>query len=302
MPWQTRAMSTLRRLAVGAAVTGAACVAYGAGYEVHSFRLRRIDIPALPAGQPPVTLLHISDLHLTPGQRRKVEWVQRLALLNPDAVVVTGDFLSHPEAVPTAMEALDPLFARPGMFVFGSNDYFAPTLKNPARYLCPDRDRRLLGAPLPWRDLRDGLVSAGWYNLNNARVTVKVDGREWDVRGVNDPHIKTDRYDEVAGEFDAAADLALGVVHAPYRRVLNAMSGDGAGLILAGHTHGGQLAIPGFGALVTNCDLDRRKAKGVHRHDDSWVHVSAGLGTSRYAPIRFACPPEATLLTLRSAG
>jgi predicted MPP superfamily phosphohydrolase len=83
------------------------------------------------------------------------------------------------------------------------------------------------------------------------------------------------------------------------------MTADGFGLILAGHTHGGQLCVPGFGALVTNCDLPPRQAKGlsVHRADDgsgarSLLHVSAGLGTSPYAPVRFACPPEATLLTL----
>ena len=72
--------------------------------------------------------------------------------------------------------------------------------------------------------------------------------------------------------------------------------------MLAGHTHGGQVAVPFVGALVTNCDLPLRYAKGLHRwrHDraETWLHVSAGLGTSPYAPIRFACPPEATLMTL----
>jgi len=76
------------------------------------------------------------------------------------------------------------------------------------------------------------------------------------------------------------------------------MTADGADLVLAGHTHGGQLRVPGFGALVTNCDLDRRRARGLSTYEGSVLHVSAGLGTSPYAPIRFACPPEATLLTL----
>ena len=69
-------------------------------------------------------------------------------------------------------------------------------------------------------------------------------------------------------------------------------------LLLAGHTHGGQLCLPFKGALVTNCDLDTGRAKGLHRHHGSWLHVSAGLGTSPYAPVRFFCRPEATLLTL----
>ena len=88
------------------------------------------------------------------------------------------------------------------------------------------------------------------------------------------------------------------MTHAPYLRVLDAMAADGADLVLAGHTHGGQLCVPGVGALVTNCDLPRKQAKGLSAHDGSVLHVSAGLGTSPYAPVRFACRPEATLLTL----
>ncbi len=115
---------------------------------------------------------------------------------------------------------------------------------------------------LPWGDLVDGLTTNGWLDLGNARATMKVDGREVDVRGVDDPHISRDRYDEVAGPFDSAADLALGVTHAPYLRVLDAMAADGADLVLAGHTHGGQLCVPGVGALVTNCDLPRTPGQG----------------------------------------
>ena len=72
----------------------------------------------------------------------------------------------------------------------------------------------------------------------------------------------------------------------------------GASLIFAGHTHGGQVCVPGFGALVTNCDIPRRQAKGLsiwrHAFRSAYLNVSAGLGTSIYAPFRFACPPEAT--------
>jgi predicted MPP superfamily phosphohydrolase len=113
-----------------------------------------------------------------------------------------------------------------------------------------------------------------------------------------------DDYAAVRAPADPAADLTLAVTHAPYLRVLDAMTADGADLLLAGHTHGGQLCVPGFGALVTNCDLPTRYAKGLHRWSaagrQSWLHVSAGLGTSPYARVRFACPPEATLLTLRA--
>jgi predicted MPP superfamily phosphohydrolase len=162
---------------------------------------------------------------------------------------------------------------------------------------------------LPTQALVQGFAEAGWLNLNNSRGRLKLGDHELEFVGVDDPHIRRDRYAEVAGPADPSATLTVGVLHAPYRRVLDAMAADGAGLLIAGHTHGGQLCVPGYGALVTNCDLDRRRAKGVSRWpaegpqaqprpQDPWMHVSAGLGTNPYTPVRFACRPEATLLTL----
>ncbi|MGH8969022.1 MAG: metallophosphoesterase [Actinomycetes bacterium] len=286
--------------------TGAAGLGYAAGIEVRSFRLRRVELPVLAPGSRPLRVLHLSDLHLTPDQRRKRDWVRALAGLEPDLVVNTGDNMAHQEAVPAVLDALGPLLERPGVFVPGSNDYYGPVFKNPARYLLPDAGERRHKGFLPWQDLRDGMASAGWIDLTNARARVKADHREIELVGTDDPHLHRDRYEHVAGAADPAADLSLGVTHAPYRRVLDAMTADGFSLVLAGHTHGGQLCLPGVGALVTNCDLPRRQAKGVSSHTHGGrtaaLHVSAGLGTSPYAPVRFACPPEATLLNLVARG
>ena len=295
----------------GLSAIGAAALAYGAGYEVRAFRLRRVQVPVLARGQRPLRILQISDLHMTPGQDRKRRWVRTLAALEPDIVVDTGDNLAHVASVPHLLDALGPLLERPGVFVFGSNDYYSPQFRNPARYLVQrGRTRGTLVRPrdLPTDELHDRLTECGWEYLGNARTRLKLDGRVLDFVGVDDPHIDRDRYDSVAGPADPAADISIGLVHAPYRRVLDAMAADGHQLILAGHTHGGQLRLPGVGALVTNCDLDRRRARGLSRWPDfrepgaSWLHVSAGLGTSPYAPVRFCCPPEATLLTLTEAG
>ena len=220
--------------------------------------------------------------------------------LNPDAVIATGDFLSHEDAIPEVIETLEPLFDVPGAFVLGSNDYYAPKPINPARYLQGPSGLQPNRPMLPWQDLVAGLTAGGWLDLTNTKSRLKADGREIDIRGVDDPHIGRDNYDDVAGAFDRGADLALAVAHAPYLRVLDPMANDGAHLIMAGHTHGGQLRVPGYGALVTNCDLDTKRARGLSEHKGSALHVSAGLGTSPYAPFRFACPPEATLLTLTS--
>lgn len=295
-------MHPTRSIPLGVLALGAAGLGYAAGYEVRSFRLRRLDVPVLPADQRPLRILHISDIHLTPSQHKKLDWLRSLAELRPDLVVNTGDTLAHQHAVEPLLEALDPLLERPGVFVMGSNDYYAPRPKNPARYLLPDDRPRNLTVELPWEDLRDGFAKAGWTDLSNRRARLDADGREIEFVGVDDPHIDRDRYDRVAGPVDVGADLSIGVTHSPEPRVLDQMAADGYQLLMAGHTHGGQLRLPGYGAIVTNSGLDRRRARGLSRYNDAWLHVSAGLGTSPYAPVRFACPPEATLLTLTPAS
>ncbi len=175
-----------------------------------------------------------------------------------------------------------------------------PRPKNPARYLRPDDGKRVHGEELPWRELHAAFVAAGWCDLTNSGATLEVEGVRLAFRGVDDPHLFRDDYPALAGPVDPAVDLAIGVTHSPEPRVLDAMVADGHDLVLAGHTHGGQLRVPGFGALVTNCGLPRSQASGLSRWGRAWLHVSAGLGTSPYTPFRFACPPEATLLTLTS--
>ncbi len=293
------------RRALAAGLAGAAAgLAYSAGYEVHAYTLRRHTVPVLPRGGP-LRVLHLSDLHLTPGQRTKQEWVRSLGGLRPDLVVTTGDLIAHRDAVPALRGALGALLDSEGVFVRGSNDYFAPELKNPGRYLLPDDGRRSIhGDRLPTAELDGLLTGSGWHDLDNARAVLPVADLVLDIVGTDDAHLEYDRYDLVSGPRAAGADLMLGVTHAPYLRVLDPMAADGADLILAGHTHGGQLCLPGGRALVTNCDLDTDRARGLSRHPAAgppgaaWLHVSGGLGTSPTAPVRFACRPEASLLTL----
>jgi predicted MPP superfamily phosphohydrolase len=286
------------RFALGATTTGAATVAYAAGVERRRWTLREATVPVLAEGSRPLRILHVSDLHLAPNQTGKMRWVAELAALEPDLVVNTGDNLAHPRAVPSVVAALGSLLERPGLFVFGSNDYFGPTPKNPARYLVRS-ERRSHGEPLPWRDLRAALLERGWSDATHNRVRLDVAGTTVAAAGVDDPHLGLDRYHRVAGRPAGDPGLRLGLTHSPEPRVLDGFAADGYDLVMAGHTHGGQLRLPGVGALVTNCGLDRSRARGVSRWGaHTWLHVSAGLGTSPFAPVRFACPPEASLLTL----
>jgi predicted MPP superfamily phosphohydrolase len=295
------------RLVGSGGVAGAGLTAY-AVWEACAYTLREASVPLLPAGHDPLRLLHLSDIHMTPAQRRKQQWLRSLADLEPDLVVSTGDNLAHRDAVPHVLEALGPLLVVPGVFVFGSNDYYSPTLKNPFGYLLPDDGRRAVLQPqLPWPDLQLAFLEAGWVDLTNRFGRVEVGSTSFAFAGVDDPHLYRDDLAAVAGPADHQADLRIGVTHAPYLRVLDQFARDGYDAILAGHTHGGQVCLPGIGALTTNCDLDTARAKGLHRHPahstpgeagSSWLHVSAGIGTSPYARIRVACRPEATLLTL----
>jgi predicted MPP superfamily phosphohydrolase len=292
-------------LPTAAVATGTATVAYASLYERTRWTLRRFDVPVLAPGSAPLTVLHLSDLHMTAGQRSKQDWVAALDGLEPDLVVDTGDNLAGTDAVPAVLRALDPLLDRPGVFVTSSNDYFGPRPKNPVSYLTRS-EKRVHGTELPWRGMRDAFTDRGWLDLTNARGELTVAGRRISFAGLDDPHLERDRYDDVAGPADATADLRIGVVHSPEPRVLDRFVADGYDLLLCGHTHGGQLRVPLYGAIVTNCGIDRGRARWLHRWAEpaperpagTWLHVSAGLGTSPYAPARFACPPEATLLTL----
>ncbi len=294
-------------VAAGAGVVGAGLVGGSAtlGYalwEAKQYTLREVTVPVLPgATAEPLRVLHLSDLHLTGADEARAQWVAALTDTRPHLVVATGDFLSAADGLPLVEQALAGFAGVPGVFVFGSNDYFAARRINPASYLRgPSTHSRRRQPNLPTAELSDFLRGLGWLDLNNATGQLQVAGTGTSFRGVADPHIRLDRYRSIGGPWATESDLKIGVSHAPYLRVLDAMADDGVDLIFAGHTHGGQICVPGYGALVTNCDLDAARVSGLSRHGESWLHVSAGLGTNPNAPIRLACRPTATLLTLVS--
>lgn len=301
----------------------------------------------------PLRVLHLTDIHLVPTQRKKIAFVRSLAAQDPDLVVLTGDLLAAPDALDSLLYALEPFAGIPGAFVYGSNDYFSPRPKNPLSYLDKARYQHSSRAAepateaprrfpdLPYQELTERLENYGWFNANNQRGRLQAAGWEIDLVGVDDPHIGRDRFPEatphlaegvafsegqslVAGAdgksqaADKKADLYVGLTHAPYTRTLNAMLADGRDLVFAGHTHGGQLALPVIGALTTNCDLVNRLDSGLFSWPDTgaqpvrgdggvvslegemYVNTPTGIGTSPFVPFRAFRQPEAVLLELRA--
>jgi predicted MPP superfamily phosphohydrolase len=291
-------MPSISRVAAAVFGAGVATLGYSTLYESRAYTLRRFDVPVLDEGAPPLRVLHVSDLHITARQHRKQQWIRELARLEPDLVINTGDTISDARAIPMIMRTLEPLSAFPAAFVPGNNDYFAPVRKSPHHYFGPPGDK-VKGTRLPWRELSAAMVADGWTDLTHQRTTLKVGDVEVALAGLDDPHLRRARYERIAGPADPAAAVRIGVMHSPEPVLLDHFAADGYDLTLAGHTHGGQVRIPFGPAIVTNCGIDVHRARWLHRWDEHmWFHVCAGLGTNPFVPVRFACRPEASLLTL----
>lgn len=290
---------------------GFAVLAYSALFERNNFGIRYETVELLEPGSEPIRVLHLSDIHLAPWQRGKIDWLKSLTNTKPDLVIVTGDTLGHREAFEESAAALAPLAGVPGVFVHGSNDYFAPRMPNPFTYLFHPSQPDLEQERIDTARLDEIYHGLGWICLDNESATILVKGTQITFTGTDDPHLGLDQpakvsasLDEVRAANSGKGGLTIGVTHAPYRRVLNLFSTLGCGIIFAGHTHGGQVCLPGFGALTTNSDLPLRLARGLniwnHHENHPFLNVSAGIGTSIYAPVRLACPPEAVVVDLRA--
>lgn len=296
----SRATSPIALTTAGIAASSLAMLGWGAS-ELTKFELKQHTVPLFAPGTlrgaEEFRILHISDLHMIPGQETKVAWVSALDALKPDLVINTGDNLSDIAGVPDVLRALGPLLNRPGAFVFGTNDYWAPRPVNPFKYLLGQK-REPSYIDLPWKGMRAAFMEHGWHDANQARHEFQVGPVRLAITGVDDPHHDLDDYSAVAGAPNPDADLSLALLHAPEPRVLEKFADDGYQLALAGHTHGGQICLPGSRALVTNCGIDRARVQGLHDFGPMKLHVSNGLGTSKYAPVRIFCRPSATLLRI----
>ncbi|CAB4947012.1 unannotated protein [freshwater metagenome] len=275
---------------------GTAIFVWAALIERNLFTVKYDSVAILPKGSRPIRVLHISDIHLAPWQKRKQSWISKLAELKIDLVIDTGDNLGHRDAIKPTLECLAPLIKIPGVFVNGSNDYYEPTVKNPFAYLSkpssPGQQHRI-----DTETFTSGL-EGGWLNLNNRSGELTVKGTRLGFIGLDDPHDQLADYGSIKEPKNV--DVLIGVAHAPYLKVIEELGA--SDIIFAGHTHGGQVCLPGGRAIITNCDLPAKNARGLSGWETEkgyvFLNVCAGLGTSIFAPVRLFCRPEVRVLTL----
>jgi predicted MPP superfamily phosphohydrolase len=242
-------------------------------------------------------VLQIGDIHLAPWQKNKMRFLRSLGQAEVDLVVNTGDNLGHKNAIEPLLDALGPLLAKPGVFVHGSNDYFAPVAKNPLNYLFRSSEKPS-SKPLATEELTAGFEKAGWVNLNNRFADIDINGNKVRFLGIDDYHIGYAKFELLV----RSDNFSIALTHAPYMDAIEKLTGLGARMIFAGHTHGGQVRLPLIGALTTNSDLPNRFARGISGWEfqgkQSILSVVAGVGNSIFAPVRFFCRPEVRIITL----
>ncbi len=265
--------------------------------ERQLYVIRKQSIKVLPSGSKPIRVLQIGDIHLAPWQKNKMRFLRSLGSQEVDLVVNTGDNLGHKDAIEPLLDALGPLLSKPGVFVHGSNDYFAPVAKNPFSYIFHSSSKPNSDA-LNTQELTTGFEKAGWVNLNNRFIDLELTGDRIRFLGIDDYHIGYSKFELLV----SSEKFSIALTHAPYMEAVEKLTSLGAQMIFAGHTHGGQVRLPFIGALTTNSDLPNKFARGLSAWEfegrASVLSVVAGLGNSIFAPVRFFCRPEVRIVTL----
>lgn len=269
-----------------------ACFLWGL-IEAKLYRIRGHTLAVLPPESPSIRILQVSDFHMRRSNRRLARFLESLSTETFDVVLATGDLIGEPKVISECARLLNQLRALSGRyFVLGASDYYSPKLKNYLDYFL--KRRRPGTRRNPTSDFTRRLVDAGWIDLTNVNEAALWKGIEVQLTGLDDAYLRRD--DRSLLGRDAKAGLAICVTHdpAPY---LDAAE-RGYDLMISGHTHGGQVRFPLIGAVVTNSDVPRSRARWISQVGRMLLFVSPGLGTGKYAPFRFLCRPEASILQL----
>jgi len=264
--------------------------------EPNWHRLRRITVRGQKKIKTPFTILHLSDIHFVGKVGLKQYFFQRLSMLNPDLIVVTGDVIDNDEGIDTAAKYLSGLRARYGTYlVLGNHEYYDYQFKDNIRY------HLFAGKVSPHRNDTERFVramqSVGIRVLVNDSARLEIHGNPVVIGGTDDPLTqKINMGDALRGMDSATYNIML--MHVADG--LLQLQRDGlVDLVLSGHTHGGQIRIPFWGPVHWDTKLPRRYVDGMNEYKGIKVFVSRGVGAGRYLFLRFACRPEAVLFEVR---
>jgi predicted MPP superfamily phosphohydrolase len=238
-------------------------------------------VPGLPQELDGLRIAHLSDFHLgihSPGVRAVARGVDWAAAQQPDLVAITGDLLTRPRGEPLLRELVRRL-PQPTFAVLGNHD------------LAISRDPQAVRSDL--RELEPATL------LRDEGRLVELRGRRVWIAGAGPRLIVRRRAKVDPNSLSREADFRILLCH--YPRVLDVLEPGRFELVLAGHMHDGQIALPFPGGKIRFAHLSARYQSGVYRSAAAAMHVSPGLGTT-FVPLRFAARPEATELVLRCAA
>jgi hypothetical protein len=265
-----------RRAILGLAAIGLACMAYA--YFVEPYRLRvthvRIESPKVPAGARPIRIVHISDLHCDARPRLETRLPDVIAAEQPDIIVFTGDAANSFEGVPVFQACMKRIAS------------IAPTFAVSGNW-----DGR-------FGSLRQMLSGTGVRELVGEAARMPVRGTDVWVAGspLDDEGIAQPALQQVP-----KGALTLFLYHTP--ECIGELARHGVDLCCVGHTHGGQVALPFYGALITLSSTGKRYEAGLYRVGGTWLYVNRGIGMEGGAlRVRFWARPEVTVIEIAPAG
>jgi len=298
----------------GAALACAAVYLYGNRIESKRFRLERLRVnlddglrlvdradekgngkePGEKSSLETLTILHLSDLHLHGPDQRKAEFLSYVTSLEYDLVVLTGDIFENESGIKYAPNLLTKIPRLGAYAILGNHDYYAYTVFNRIigrmfkRYRNPSKKRDV-------SPLISALEDSGYTVLRNQ--SVRLAEAKITLIGVDYPGIDEAVLQGLVSKAHKD-DLLVSLLHLP--KNLDQFVKAGIRMVFGGHTHGGQVRIPGIGAIVTDSELARHEASGLMRRENTLFHISRGLGQDPF-PItnfRIFCPPAATVLEI----
>jgi len=267
-------------------------------YEIsrHSVTLKR------KALRRPLRIMHLSDIHFAGRNERLDAFFDSLAKEPCDYIFVTGDIIDCISGIPDAVKNLSKLKPEQGIYaVLGNHDYldYRP-VEMVVHNVCEIMDRDY---PEKFRPnnrqrvdlLEAALGKAGVRLLKNETVETSFEGAPLLIHGLDDATTGQANLRRTMGNYDPAK---LNILLTHTVDVFLDIGKEEIDLSFSGHSHGGQIRLPFWGAVITHTMMGRPFAAGVLKHKGAVCSISRGMGTSRYLKVRLLCRPEAIILTV----